>query len=83
MKQYLSIKEARYVDDYQIYMKFNDGKENIIDFKSFIFKSHHPDINKYKNIDLFKRFNLEFGEIEWNDYDLSFPIYDLYKGEIQ
>ena len=83
MKQYISIEEAKYVEDYQIYMKFNDGKENIIDFKNFIFKSRHPDINKYKNIDLFKKFNLEFGDLEWNDYDLSFPIYDLYKDKIQ
>ena len=32
--------------------------------------------------DLFKKFNLEYGELQWNDYDLAFPIYDLYKGTI-
>jgi hypothetical protein len=40
------------------------------------------DIKKYKDKDLFKKFNLEYGELQWNDYDLAFPVYDLYKGII-
>ena len=82
MEKYISIKEARYVKGYKIYMKFNDGKENILDFKEFIFKSRHPEIKKYKNMELFKKFNFEAGEIEWNDYDLAFSIYDLYQNRI-
>ena len=83
MPKIISIKKAKYMDDYKIYLKFNDGKENILDFKNFILKSQHPDIQKYKDKNLFKNFNLEFGEIEWNDYDLAFPVYDLYKGIIR
>ena len=82
MEKYISIKEAKYIDGYKIYLKFNDGKENILDFKNFILSSQHPEIRKYENKNLFKKFNLEYGEIEWNDYDLAFPIYDLYQGKI-
>ena len=82
MEKYISIEEAKYIDDYKIYLKFNDGKENTLDFKNFILSSQHPAIKKYKDKNLFKNFNLEYGEIEWNDYDLVFPIYDLYKGRI-
>jgi len=82
MKSYISIENARYIEDYKIYLKFNDGKENIVNFKNFLEKSNHPDIHKYIDIDLFKNFTLEYGEIEWNDYELVFPIYDLYKGQI-
>jgi hypothetical protein len=82
MEKYISIEEAKYVDDYKIYLKFNDGKENILDFKNFIFSSQHPEIKKYQDKNLFKNFNLEHGEIEWNDYDLAFPIYDLYIGKV-
>jgi len=82
MEQLLSIETAEYVSDYKIHLKFNDGTENTIDFSDFILNSQHPDIRKYQDIDLFKNFNLVFGEIEWNDYDLAFPIYDLYQGRI-
>ena len=82
MEKYLSIKTAKYINDYKIRIKFNDGKENIVDFKRFIINSHHPDINKYQNINLFKNFNLEYGEIEWNNHELAFPIHDLYQNNL-
>jgi len=82
MEKYISIEEAEYIEEYKIYMRFNDGKENVLDFKDFILKAQHPDIKKYRNIELFKKFNFEQGEIEWNDYDLVFPIYDLYQNNI-
>ena len=53
---------------------------------NFIFRgidlSTHPDIKKYKDRKLFQKFNLDYGEIQWNDYELAFPIYDLYEGKI-
>ena len=83
MSKFLSIEKAKYIDDYKIYLQFNDGKENILDFENFILKSQHPDIKKYQDKNLFKNFNLEYGELEWNDYDLAFPLYDLYQGDIE
>ncbi len=82
MDKYISIEKAKYVDSYKIYLKFDDGKENILDFGNFILKSQHPDIKKYRDTELFKNFKLKNGEIEWNDYELAFPIYDLYQGEL-
>ena len=83
MDKYISIKKAKYLQDYKISFKFQDDKEVTVDFEDFILKSHHPDIKKYQDIDIFKKFNIEYGEIEWNDYDLVFPIYDLYRGKIE
>ena len=83
MKQLISIQTAKYLKDYKTALKFNDNKENIVDFESFIIHSQHPDVKKYKDIKLFKKFNLEHGDLEWNDYDLVFPVYDLYKGKIE
>ena len=82
MKKYLSIEKAEYLNDYKIFLRFNDGKEVIVDFEQFITKSQHPDIKKYRELKLFKKFKLEYGEIEWNNYDLVFPIYDLYQQKI-
>ena len=78
MDKYLSIVEAQYLDNYKIKLKFNDEKENIVDLSDFILHSKHPDIQKYKDENLLKNFTLEHGEIQWNDYELAFPIYDLY-----
>jgi ribosomal protein S4E len=82
MEKYISIKEAKYIDGYRIYLKFNDGKEKTLDFKNFILSSQHSEIKKYKNKDLFQNFNFEYGEIEWNDYDLVFSVYHLYQRSI-
>jgi len=46
MSKLISIEKAQYVEDYKISLLFNDGKENILDFKNFIIKSQHPDIKK-------------------------------------
>lgn len=82
MEPIIEIKEAKYIDGYKIALKFNDGKENIIDFSDFILHSNHPDIKRYKDLELFKSFKLEYGDIQWNDYDLAFPVYDLYQNKI-
>ena len=83
MNQYISVEKAKYAGDYKIALKFNDGKENILDFKNFLITSQHPEIKKYQDINLFKKFNLKYGELEWNDYDLVFPIIDLYNNTIE
>ncbi len=70
------------MQDYKISLKFNDGKEQTVDFAGFIKNTRHQDIKKYQNIDEFKKFHLTFGDLEWNDYELAFPIYDLYQGKV-
>ena len=82
MSKVINIQKANYIDDYKIHFEFNDGVETTVDFKPFIFSSAHPDIKKYQDQKLFQNFNLDYGEIEWNDYELAFPIYDLYEGRI-
>jgi len=82
MDKIINIEKANYINDYKIHFKFNDGVETTVDFENFIFSSAHPDIKKYQNQKLFQKFNLDYGEIQWNDYELVFPIYDLYKGHV-
>jgi hypothetical protein len=82
MNQTINIEKADYLEEYKIHFIYDDGKENIVDFKPFIFSSTHPEIKKYQNQNLFKGFSLNYGEIEWNDYELAFPIFDIYQGKI-
>ena len=76
--KFIAVEKAEYVGKYKISFVFNDGKINIVDFESFIANSRHPAVQKYRDLELFKAFKLEYGEVNWNDYDLVFPIFDLY-----
>jgi len=82
MSKVIHIQKANYLNNYKIHFEFDDGVETTVDFEHFICSSVHPDIKKYHDQKLFQNFNLNYGDIEWNDYELAFPIYDLYKGKI-
>jgi hypothetical protein len=78
----LKIDSAKYLSDYVIRIKFSDGNEKLVDFKPFLSKSLHPSIKKYLDEKIFSNFSLTDGNLNWNDYDLIFPISDLYNGQI-
>ncbi|MCK4465752.1 MAG: DUF2442 domain-containing protein [Bacteroidales bacterium] len=79
----IEIRNANYIGDYAIRLKFNDGTERLVDFKSFLNKSQHPSIKKYLKENLFSQFQIIDGNLNWNDYDLIFPVWDLYNGRIE
>jgi hypothetical protein len=79
----LKIDSAKYLSDHTIRIKFSDGNERIVDFKPFLSKSLHPAIKKYLDEKMFSNFSLIDGNLNWNDYDLIFPISDLYNGKIE
>jgi len=75
----IEITEAVYLDNYRIELRFSDSKRQIIDFRTFLENAQNPITKKYLDIDLFKSFKVEFGDLIWNDYELCFPIIDLYE----
>lgn len=79
---FIAIDKAVYINDYQIELHFNDGKIQKVDFEKFLKGSSHPEINKYLDLNLFKSFEISEGDLIWNDYDLVFPIVDLYENRI-
>ncbi len=78
----LKIDSAKYLSDYTIRIKFSDGNEKLVDFKPFLSKSLHPSIKKYLDENKFSDFSLTDGNLNWNDYELIFPLSDLYNGQI-
>lgn len=79
----LKIDSAKYLSDYAIRIIFSDGNEKLVDFKPFLSKSLHPSIKRYLDENKFSNFSLNDGNLNWNDYELIFPISDLYKGRIE
>ena len=78
----LSIVTAIFKGDFAIRIFFNDGFSKLVDFKTFLEKSSHPSIKKYLDEDKFKQFKVIEGNLNWNDYELIFPVADLYNGKI-
>ena len=80
---YYSILEAKYKNKYSIEIIFDDGKSKTVDFYPFLKSSSHLEIKKYLDLELFKNFKVVNGDLIWGDFDLTFPIDQLYKGHIK
>lgn len=76
-----SVERVKYLGDFVLLIHFNDGTSQKINFKSFLFTSHHPDIRKYQDETLFLNYAITDGDLQWNDYELCFPIEDLYENQ--
>lgn len=78
----IEIDNAIYLGNYIIEIYFNDGVSKEVDFKPFLSCSIHPAIKNYLDETKFKQFEIRNGNLNWNDYDLIFPIADLYQGTL-
>jgi hypothetical protein len=79
---YLEITDANYVAGHRIRLTFNDGTMREVDFGPFLAKARNPDTTDYREVERFKRFRIEGGDLVWGDYQMIFPIIDLYRGGI-
>jgi hypothetical protein len=80
--QYLEITEAKYVSGYKIRLIFNDETVQVVDFEPFLKKARNPDTTDYRDLQRFKEFRVEHGDLIWGDFQMIFPIADLHRGEI-
>jgi hypothetical protein len=79
----ISVKEASYLEGFTILISFSDGKTKKVDFSKFISTNHKATLVKYKDVTNFKKFKIEEGNIVWGkNWDLIFPIHQLYSGKI-
>lgn len=79
----IEIVDAQYLGDFTIGIEFNDGTYQKVDFSSFLCNAQHPSIRKYLDESLLRGFEIQHGNLNWNDYDLIFPVWDLYQGKIE
>ena len=78
----ITITSAEYLGEYRIKLFFSDGVEKEIDFGIFLKNAKNPMARKFLDKKLFSKFKIEYGDIIWNDYEMCFPIWDLYEGKI-
>jgi hypothetical protein len=74
---------AEYSNAFVLKVNFSDGSSKLVDFGKFLKKHSHPQFDKYKDIETFRNFKIEMGNIVWGEnWDLIFPVSQLYKGKI-
>mgnify|MGYP001300137766 CR=1 FL=1 len=81
-QQLISITEAHYTTGYSIEMTFSDNTSQTINFEPFLMKSPLAQVNKYLDKGKFKKFLLIEGNLNWHNYELTFPLADLHAGII-
>ena len=81
-RKYLEIIEATYVEGYKLHLVFNDGTKRVMDFARFLRQARNPMLTQYRQLRKFRSFHLHQGDLMWGDYEMIFPIMDLYRGEI-
>ncbi len=68
--------------DYRLHLCFDDATEQLIDFYPFLARAVQPDIRAYLDPARFAAFRVEYGELVWGDYELCFPMADLYHNRV-
>lgn len=79
----IQLASVEQVGDLQLRLSFSDGREQTIDFRPFLSHSQHPDLRVYLDPDRFAAFRIEYGDLVWGDYDLCFPVIDLYRNDLE
>jgi len=78
----IKLEHVEYVGDHKLRLFFSDKKKQVVNFGPFLKHSLHAEIKKYLSPKKFKNFKIEHGELMWGDFDLVFPIMDLYKNKL-
>ena len=79
----IEVTDARHVGQYKIKVSFADGTCKTVDFEPSLNQIKVPDYQKYREQKHFKKFKIENGNIVWGkDWDLVYPVNQLYKGKI-
>jgi hypothetical protein len=78
----LKITKVDHLHDYVLQITFDDGKVQEVDFRPFLENAQHPEIAKYTDLNLFRQYEISDGDLIWNDYELVFPIWDLYSNSL-
>ena len=78
----VDIAKAEYLGACRVMLHFSDGHEVGVDFCEFLRRSDHPGIRRFLKPAAFRRYRIEYGNLVWGDYEMCFPIADLYEGKI-
>lgn len=82
-REVLALEKAEYLGEYQLRLHFRDGHTQSVDFQPFLSASSHPDVRKYLDKEQFVQYAVQHGDLVWGDYEMLFPLADIYRGEVK
>ena len=74
----LTVVSAQYLDGYRLALTFSDGACRTVDFAAFLRRARNPMATKYRELEQFKQFSIVNGNLNWNGYEMIFPVASLY-----
>ncbi len=78
----IALEKADYLGAYQLALMFDDGTQRTVDFGPFLKKARNPMTTQFLDQEKFRQFTVEDGDIRWGDYEMVFPLWDLYEGQL-
>jgi hypothetical protein len=79
----INIVSATQVGEHRLKIGFDDKTVQEVDFGPFLKRAKHPDVRAYLQPERFSTFHIDYGDLVWGDYDLCFPVIDLYRNCIE
>ena len=77
----LKVVSAEYIGGLSLKLTFSDGFVRILDFSEYLSSHPHPQHDLYQNPDRFREYYIDSGNLVWGkDWDMIFPVEDLYSG---
>ncbi len=73
---------AEYLGECSIGITFSDRTHQTVDFKPFLERTKDRTLKKYLQPAYFQHYVIFNGNLNWDDYDMIFPIEDLYTNTI-
>ena len=84
MNDMLMIVSAEYMGGLSLWLTFSDGFVRILDFTEYMLAHQHPQHDPYLNANRFREYYIDGGNLVWGeDWDMIFPVEDLYTGVIK
>jgi len=80
--QEVNIVSAEHAGGYRLWLTFSDHYKTIVDIAPMLEHSMNPQTRQFLDTDRFLSFRLEWGNLVWGDYDMCFPIEELYEGHV-
>ena len=81
--QVLAVAAAEVVAPHTLRIAFTTGEHRTVDFGPFLHRAEHPAIRAYLQEERFRQFAIVNGNVNWNDYDLIFPVIELYAAGVR
>lgn len=79
LNESVEIVSAKYMTECKLHIFFSDNTEQVVDFKPFLESTRDNSLKKYLHSEHLKRFKIFNGNLNWNEYDMIFPVDDLHR----